>query len=68
MTGRFAEGAERTDRGIELSQERDMAVRMIDVSAAGRDWDRVGCDRYCLRTAEAAFDIPATLSPRTKGH
>ena len=68
MTGRFAEGAKRTDRGIELPQARDMDVRMIDVPAAGRDWDRGGCDRYCLRTVEAALGIPATLSPRTKGH
>ena len=40
-----------------------MAVRMIDISAAGRARDRGGRDRYCLRTVEAAFGIPATLCP-----
>ena len=35
-------GGSLLDRGIELPQERDMAVRMIDVPAAGRDWDRGG--------------------------
>ena len=54
MTGRFAEGAERTDCGIELPQERDMAVRMIDVPATGRAQDRGGRDRYRLRTIEDA--------------
>ena len=58
-------GGSLLDRGIELPQERDMAVRMIDVPAAGRDWDRGGSNRYRLRTVEAALGIPATLSPRT---
>ena len=56
-------GGSLLDRGIELPQERDMAVRMIDVPAAGRARDRGGRDRYCLRTVEAAFGIPATLCP-----
>ena len=51
------------DRGIELPQERDMAVRMIDVPTAGRARDRGEIDRYCLRTVEAASGIPATLCP-----
>ena len=51
------------DCGIDLPQERDMAVRLIDVPAAGRARDRGGSNRYQLWTVEAAFGIPATLSP-----
>ena len=56
-------GGSLLDRGIELPQERDMAVRMIDVPAAGRARDRGGSNRYRLRTVEAASGIPATLCP-----
>ena len=38
------------DREIELPQESDTAVRVIAVSAAGRDWDRVRDNRCRLRT------------------
>ena len=38
------------DRGIELPQESDMAVRVIDVATPGRDWDRARDNRCCMRT------------------
>ena len=38
------------DRGIELPQASDMAVRVIDVATPGRDWDRARDNRCCMRT------------------
>ena len=39
-----------------------MAVRMIDVPAAGRDWDRGGTiDAVSVPTVETVFGIPSTL-------
>ena len=38
------------DRGIELPQESDMAVRVIDVATPGRDWDCARDNRCCMRT------------------
>ena len=55
------------DRGIELPQASDTAVRVIDVSAPGRDRDRVRDNRCRLRTVEAARGIPSTLCPEIKG-
>ena len=51
---RVAYGSLLLDRGIELPQESDMAVRVIDVATPGRDWDRVRDNRYSLWTVETA--------------
>ena len=54
------------DRGIELPQASDTAVRVIDVTAAGRDRDRVRNSICRFQTVEAAQGVPSNLCPEIK--